>query len=67
MHAETHSEKTDGLNEPRYDLRKLRGDGLIERNGSRYAYGLTQKDIQVALLFVFFHKRLCGPLAYTTS
>ena len=28
-----------------------------------YAYRLTLKGVQVALLFVFFHKRLCGPLA----
>ncbi|MGC1450739.1 MAG: hypothetical protein WA830_11935, partial [Candidatus Sulfotelmatobacter sp.] len=34
-----------------------------ERDGSRYAYRLTQKGVQVALLFLFFHKRLCGPLA----
>ena len=27
------------------------------------AYRLTQKGVQVALLFLFFHKRLCGPLA----
>src|SRR5438309_1162536 len=35
----------------------------FERDGSRYAYRLTSKGIQVALLFLFFHKRLCGPLA----
>lgn len=52
-----------GLNQLRYDLRKLRGHGLLERDGSRYAYRLTTKGIQVALLFLFFHKRLCGPLA----
>jgi hypothetical protein len=27
------------------------------------AYRLTPKGVQVALLFLFFHKRLCGPLA----
>ena len=47
----------------RYDLRKLKGHGLIERDGSRYAYRLTTKGVQIALLFLFFHKRLCGPLA----
>lgn len=52
------------LNQLRYDLRKLKGHGLIQRAGSRYAYQLTeQKGVQVALLFLFFHKRLCGPLA----
>ena len=29
------SEKTYGLNQLRYDLRKLKGHGLIERDGSR--------------------------------
>ena len=49
----------------RYDLRKLKGHGLLQRDGRRYAYRLTTKGVQVALLFVFFHKRLCGPLANT--
>jgi hypothetical protein len=57
------SPKTYGLNQLRYDLRKLKGHGLLERDGSRYAYRLTAKGLQVALLFLFFHKRLCGPLA----
>jgi hypothetical protein len=57
------AEKAYGLNQLRYDLRKLKGHGLIERDGSRYAYRLTHKGVQVALLFLFFHKRLCGPLA----
>ena len=52
-----------GLNQLRYDLRKLKGHGLLARDGSRYAYQLTPKGVQVALLFLFFHKRLCGPLA----
>ena len=52
-----------GLSQMRYDLRKLKGHGLIERDGARYAYRLTSKGVQVALLFLFFHKRLCGPLA----
>ena len=54
-----------GLNQLRYDLRKLKGHGLIERDGSRYAYRLTAKGVDVALLFLFFHKRLCGPLAHS--
>ena len=52
-----------GLNQLRYDLRKLKGHGLLERDTSHYAYRLTSKGVQVALLFLFFHKRLCGPLA----
>jgi hypothetical protein len=57
------SESAYGLNQLRYDLRKLKGHGLLQRDGSRYAYCLTPKGVQVALLFLFFHKRLCGPLA----
>jgi len=52
-----------GLNQLRYDLRKLKGHRLLERDGSRYAYQLAAQGVQVALLFLFFHKRLCGPLA----
>src|SRR5438105_5840022 len=51
------------LNQLRYDLRKLKGHALLQRDGSRYAYHLTANGVQVALLFLFFHKRLCGPLA----
>jgi hypothetical protein len=55
--------KAYGLKQLRYDLRKLKGHGLLDRQDHRYAYRLTAKGVQVALLFVFFHKRLCGPLA----
>jgi hypothetical protein len=27
------------------------------------AYRLTEKGVRVALLFVLFHQRICGPLA----
>jgi hypothetical protein len=57
------SPKQYGLNQLRYDLRKLKGHALLERDGRRYAYRLTAKGVDVALLFLFFHKRLCGPLA----
>ena len=51
------------LNQLRYDLRKLKAHGIIERDGKRYAYRLSDKGVSVALLFLFFHKQLCGPLA----
>src|SRR6202040_659755 len=57
------SDSTYRLDQLRYDLRKLKGHGLLQRDGSRYAYRLTPKGVQVAPLFLFFHKRLCGPLA----
>jgi hypothetical protein len=34
---------------------------VVERDGSCYAYRHTQKGVQVALLFPFFHKCLCVP------
>ena len=57
------SQRTTRLNQLRYDLRKLKGHGLIERNGSRHANSLSPEGVQVALLLLFFHKRLSGPLA----
>jgi hypothetical protein len=51
-----------GLNQLRYDLRKMKAHGLIERDGKRYAYRLTGKGTKVALTFVLFHQRLCGAL-----
>ena len=52
-----------GLNQLRYDLRKMKAHGLLARDGKRYAYRLTEKGTKVALLFILFHKQLCGPLA----
>jgi hypothetical protein len=54
-----------GINQLRYDLRKLKAHGLLERDGRRYAYRLTDKGLRVALLFLLFHQRLCGPLAHS--
>ena len=51
------------LTQLRYDLRKMKGHGLVERDGRRYCYRLTGKGKRVAALFVLFHKRVCGPLA----
>ncbi len=51
------------LNQLRYDLRKMKSHGLLQRDGHRCLYRLTEKGIRVALLFIVFHKRVCGPLA----
>ena len=53
------------LTQLRYDLRKLKAHGLLERDGRRYAYRLTAKGTRAALLFVLFHQRVCGPLAHS--
>jgi len=59
------SEQDYGLNQLRYDLRKMRYHGLIARRGRSYSYALTEKGIRIALLFTLFHQRLFGPLAYS--
>ena len=59
------SPKQYALQQLRYHLRKLKGHGLLERDGCRYAYCLTTKGVEIALLFLFFHKRLGGPLAHS--
>ncbi len=51
------------LTQLRYDLRKMKGHGLLERDGQRYSYRLTDKGKRVAAMFVLFHQRICGPLA----
>jgi hypothetical protein len=44
-------------------MEQMKAHGLIERDGTRDAYHLTDKGNKVALLFVLFHTRVCGPLA----
>ena len=51
------------LTQLRYDLRKMKAHGLLERNGKRYLYQLTGKGTKAALMFVLFHHRVCGPLS----
>ena len=51
------------LTQLRYDLRKMKAHGLLERIGRGYRYRLTDKGIKAALMFILFHKRVCGPLA----
>lgn len=42
------------LTQLRYDLRKMKAHGLLERDGRRYAYRLSEKGTGVALLFALF-------------
>ena len=37
------SDRRYGINQLRYDLRKLKGHGLLQRDGSRYAYRLKRR------------------------
>ena len=52
-------------NQLRYDLRKLKAHGLLARIGRSYRYRLTDKGVKAALMFILFHKRVCGPLAHS--
>ncbi len=47
----------------RYDFREMKAHGLLERIGRRYMYRLSDKGVKAALVFILFHKRVCGPLA----
>jgi hypothetical protein len=57
------SAETYTLNQLRYDLRKMKAHGLVERIGRNYRYHLADKGTKAALMFILFHKRVCGPLA----
>lgn len=52
------------LNQIRYDLRKLRLHGLIERLPHRHAYRFTQKGHKLALLLLQLRRRIYGPVAF---
>jgi hypothetical protein len=52
------------LNQIRYDLRKLRLHGLIERIPHTHAYRFPQKGYKLALLLIQLRKRIYGPLAF---
>jgi len=51
------------LSQLRYDLRKMKAHGLLKRENGRYLYRLTETGTKVSLMFILFHKRVCGPLA----
>lgn len=51
------------VNSLRYDLRKLRAHGLIERLPRQHRYRLTTKGQKTALLMTLLRKRVYGPLA----
>jgi hypothetical protein len=51
------------LTQLRYDLRKMKGHGLLQPDGRRYCYRLTEKGKRVAAMFVLFHQPIYGPLA----
>ena len=52
------------LHQLRYDLRKLRVHGLIERFPHTYCYRLTSSGLKQAILLVQLRRRIYGPLSY---
>ena len=52
------------LTQLRYDVRKLRLHGLIERVPKSYAYRFTPKGTKLSILLVQLRKRVYGPLAF---
>jgi len=59
-------EKDYTLNQIRYDLRKVRLHGLIERIPRTHAYRFTQKGQKVAILLIQLRRRIYGPIAFGT-
>jgi len=51
------------LDQLRYDIRKLKAHGLIQRIDGTYLYKLTDFGKKVCLLFVLFHSRIFGPIS----
>ena len=59
-------EEDYSLNQIRYDLRKIRLHGLIERIPHTHAYRFTQRGQKLTLLLIQLRKRIYGPIAYGT-
>jgi len=59
-------EKDYSLNQIRYDLRKIRLHGLIERIPHTHAYRFTQRGLKLTLLLIQLRKRIYGPIAFGT-
>jgi hypothetical protein len=52
------------LTQLRYDVRKLRLHGLIERVPKSYAYRFTPKGTKLSILLIQLRKRIYGPLGF---
>jgi hypothetical protein len=52
------------LGQLRYDLRKLRVHGLVERVPKTHAYCFTDKGAKLSILLVQLRQRLYGPLGF---
>jgi len=52
------------LTQLRYDMRKLRLHGLIERVPKSHAYRFTEKGTKLSILLIQLRKRIYGPLGF---
>lgn len=50
-------------NQIRNDLHKMKTYELLGRDVKQYSHRLTEKEAKIAVMFVLFYKRVCGPLA----
>ncbi|MCC6394168.1 MAG: hypothetical protein IT167_26470 [Bryobacterales bacterium] len=55
------------LTQLRYEVRGMKGHGLLERDGRRYCNRLTEKGKRVAAMFVPFHQRVKPPAKIETA
>ena len=57
------SQSQYSISQLRYDLRKLKAHGIIERINGSYGYRLTDYGRKVCLTFIIFSERIFGPIA----
>jgi len=51
------------INQLRYDMRKMKAHGLIERDGKSRAWRFTQTGVRVSTLLLLLHDHVIGPVA----
>ena len=50
------------IDQLRYDVRKLKAHGILQRIDHSYLYLLTDFGKKVCIIFVLFHSRIFGPI-----
>jgi len=51
------------INQLRYDMRKMKAHGLLERDGQSRLWRLTQPGLRVCTLLLLIHDHVIGPVA----
>ncbi len=57
------SERRYSINQLRYDLRKLKAHGIVERIEGTHRYRLTSEGARAALVIVQIRRKIYGPIA----